>query len=258
MQTIKHWWSGWVAVEEETQANRAHSLSLPEHSCSASVYPQTSPLVNRLGLNPAVSFFLRLSLPPSLCLLACLFTSAPLLYSCDGRWKNRVGVVGVCVWGGEKREKRKSIYVCVCVWEREGGERWDRCWQCKNCFACFACMIRLWKCSAQAKVLFKNRLWETGFLACGQTSAGKHSVRSQRQHATSEPHAYTYTGPNCNYRGLQTRGQPTVMLLACVRKPGTPADWTANQAAQREAVRAVSRGEQAADTWKTPNRLNTH
>lgn len=125
MQTIKHRWPDWVAVEEETQANRAHSLSLPEHSCSASVYPQTSPLVNRLGLNPAVSFFLRLSLPPSLCLLACLFTSAPLLYSCDGRWKNRVWVVGVCVWGGGEKGEKK-VYICVCVCVRKRGRARER------------------------------------------------------------------------------------------------------------------------------------
>lgn len=95
--------------------SRSLSLSLPERSRSASVYPQTSPLVNRLGLNPTVSSFLHLSLPPSLCLLACLFTSAPLRYSCDRRkeWEEEEG--------GEKGEKGKCMYVCVKEREERDG-----------------------------------------------------------------------------------------------------------------------------------------
>lgn len=68
------------------------------------VYPQTSPPVNRLGLNPAVSSSLRLSLPPSLRLLACLFASAPRLYSGDRRTD----------WEEEEEEKESG-----CVRKRE-------------------------------------------------------------------------------------------------------------------------------------------
>lgn len=100
------------------KASSSPLSSLSELSCSASVYPQTSPLVNRLGLSPAVSSFFHLPSPPSLCLMACLFQSEPLPCSSDGI-KERGGKKVVDV-----------LYVKRRAWERR-----DRCLQCRNCFA---------------------------------------------------------------------------------------------------------------------------
>lgn len=82
---------------------KAPSSPLSLLSELSSVYPQTSPLVNRLGLSPAVSFFLHLPLPPSPCLMACLFLSEPLPYSCDGIKEREEEEKGAkesgCMWG---------------------------------------------------------------------------------------------------------------------------------------------------------------
>lgn len=206
---------------------RALSLSLRLLSlrlCVASVYPQTSPLITRLGMNPAVSSCLRLSLPPSLCLLACLFTSAPLLYSCDRR-KERGG--GGC-W---KERKRKS----AC--ERERGEVWDRCSQCKN----LLCLHDLWKCSIQAKS------------CCSRIDSQKQAPPL----ATLSDHSGNKSGPHAHgrVRGrvVITEGQSGAVHHTDVLGSQThqcPKWWIRPV---REPVGAVGR-----DTWRTPNRLNTH
>lgn len=48
-----------------------------------------------------------------------------------------------------------------------------------------------------------------GFLACGQTGAGSTaSAHSGNALHPTNTHLYTQAGPNGNYRGRQTRGQP--------------------------------------------------
>lgn len=77
MSNIKLLWSSWGAGEMSTEANWALSFFclflLPELSCSASVYPQTSPLVNRLSLSP-----LSLSVFISPCLHLSVFRPVSL------------------------------------------------------------------------------------------------------------------------------------------------------------------------------------
>lgn len=110
--------------------------------------------------------------------------------------------------GGEKKGEKESLCACVCVNERE--ERRDRCLQCKNCFACFACMIRLQKVfssskSAVQESTLRNRL----FLASGQDRRWQRCRITAATRCNRPTRAHTHIqGPNGNYRGPQTRGQP--------------------------------------------------
>lgn len=206
---------------------KAPSSPLSLLSELSSVYPQTSPLVNRLGLSPAVSFFLHLPLPPSPCLMACLFLSEPLPCSCDGI-KER----------GGKGSKRKWMHVGVVGGDGTGA-----------CSAGFALLASLaWSGGRNVRPK-QNCCWRIKNEPLSSPVARPALAAQRSTGDISDKH----TGLSGNYRDPQIMpGQPHGEAVGLCEK----ATRLSSKSERQPELSAAER--QAADTWKSPNRLNTH